>query len=313
LYRNALSRRLLNKKSVSNDSERGFISKLKSQCGGPYTAKLEGMLNDFLLADEMNKEFEPSYVLWKGTQQRQLIPEGLSFDVQVLSSGHWPSQQHREALLPPELEACKMKFNEWYHTIHNHRTLKWMLNLGEGIVTAKIGDRTYDIQVTTLQTIILRIFDNTLESLSFTHIQQRAGITEVDVLKRLLHSLSCQKFKILLKSSSGKNVSPSDTFKVNFDFTSPLKKFRIPMAVLEDVEAVKTVQVERGTTIDAAIVRIMKSRKVINHNVLVGELLSQLCFFTPDPKAIKQRIESLIDREYMKRDLNDNKTYHYLP
>jgi hypothetical protein len=85
------------------------------------------------------------------------------------------------------------------------------------------------------------------------------------------------------------------------------------MAVLEDVEAVKTVQVERGTTIDAAIVRIMKSRKVINHNVLVGELLSQLSFFALDPKAIKKRIESLIDREYMKRDLNDNKIYHYLP
>jgi hypothetical protein len=85
------------------------------------------------------------------------------------------------------------------------------------------------------------------------------------------------------------------------------------MAVLDDVEAVKTVQVERGTTIDAAIVRIMKSRKVINHNVLVGELLSHLSFFAPDPKAIKKRIESLIDREYMKRDLNDNKTYHYLP
>jgi hypothetical protein len=88
LYRNALSRRLLNKKSVSNDSERGFISKLKAQCGGPYTAKLEGMLNDFLLADEMNKDFEPSYIVWKGAQDKgapdwSLIPEGLSFDVQV--------------------------------------------------------------------------------------------------------------------------------------------------------------------------------------------------------------------------------------
>jgi hypothetical protein len=70
---------------VSNDSERGFISKLKAQCGGPYTAKLEGMLNDFLLADEMNKDFEPSYIEWRGAQDRSLIPEGLSFDVQVKS------------------------------------------------------------------------------------------------------------------------------------------------------------------------------------------------------------------------------------
>jgi hypothetical protein len=56
-----------------------------------------------------------------------------------------------------------------------------MLNLGEGIITAQIGSRTYDIQVSTLQTIVLRIFDNTVESLSFTQIQQRAGVSEVDV------------------------------------------------------------------------------------------------------------------------------------
>jgi hypothetical protein len=56
-----------------------------------------------------------------------------------------------------------------------------MLNLGEGIITAQIGSRTYDIQVSTLQTIVLRIFDNNFESLSFTQIQQRVGVSEVDV------------------------------------------------------------------------------------------------------------------------------------
>ena len=53
--------------------------------------------------------------------------------------------------------------------------------------------------------------------------------------------------------------------------------------------------------IDAAIVRVMKTRKSLSHKLLVAELLSQLKF----PMAqsdLKKRIESLIDREYLERD-----------
>ncbi len=35
-------------------------------------------------------------------------------------------------------------------------------------------------------------------------------------------------------------------------------------------------------------------------------------YFQPDPRAIKQRIEDLITREYMKRDEESANTYHYL-
>ena len=85
------------------------------------------------------------------------------------------------------------------------------------------------------------------------------------------------------------------------------------MALLEDVEPVKHIEIERGTTIDAAIVRIMKSRKIISHVLLVAEILDHLSFFIPDPKQIKQRIEMLIEKEYLKRDAKDVKTYHYMP
>ena len=85
------------------------------------------------------------------------------------------------------------------------------------------------------------------------------------------------------------------------------------MASLEDVEPAKSIAVERGTTIDAAIVRIMKSRKILSHVNLVGEILKHLNFFIPDPKQIKQRIEMLIEKEYLMRDDTDNKLYCYVP
>ena len=53
--------------------------------------------------------------------------------------------------------------------------------------------------------------------------------------------------------------------------------------------------------IDAAIVRIMKTRKTLSHKLLVNELVVQLKF--PIKGAdLKKRIESLIDREYLERD-----------
>lgn len=55
----------------------------------------------------------------------------------------------------------------------------------------------------------------------------------------------------------------------------------------------------------------MKSRKSLNHNALIGELLSQLKF--PARTAdLKKRIESLIEREYLARDKDDSSVYIYL-
>ena len=47
--------------------------------------------------------------------------------------------------------------------------------------------------------------------------------------------------------------------------------------------------------------------------VLVPEVLEQLRHrFKPDVKVIKERIEHLIEREYIERDSKDRSMYHYL-
>ena len=56
--------------------------------------------------------------------------------------------------------------------------------------------------------------------------------------------------------------------------------------------------------IDAAVVRIMKTRKQLSHKLLVGELMVQLKFPVRNTD-LKKRIESLIDREYLERNRSD--------
>ena len=60
---------------------------------------------------------------------------------------------------------------------------------------------------------------------------------------------------------------------------------------------------DRRHAVDAAIVRIMKSRKTLQHQQLTLECVQQLQrMFKPDFKLIKKRIEDLVQREYLERD-----------
>lgn len=61
---------------------------------------------------------------------------------------------------------------------------------------------------------------------------------------------------------------------------------------------------DRQYQIDAALVRIMKTRKSLSHKLLVAEALQQLKFPLKG-SDLKKRIESLIDREYLARDAAD--------
>jgi hypothetical protein len=79
----------------------------------------------------------------------------------------------------------------------------------------------------------------------------------------------------------------------------------------EDVS--KKVLEERKINIDATIVRVMKSRKELDHKTLVNEVILILAArFAPKPAIIKKQIESLIAREYLERTGEGSSAYRYL-
>lgn len=81
----------------------------------------------------------------------------------------------------------------------------------------------------------------------------------------------------------------------------------------EKQETRQKVEEDRKPQIEAAIVRIMKARRNLDHNSIISEVTRQLASrFNPNPSVIKKRIESLIEREFIERDQNDRRLYRYL-
>jgi len=70
---------------------------------------------------------------------------------------------------------------------------------------------------------------------------------------------------------------------------------------------------DRRHMVEAAVVKVMKTRRRMDHNTLVVETSKILVQkFNPDPVMIKKRIESLIEREYLERDTEDRRYYKYI-
>ncbi|KAL0487294.1 hypothetical protein AKO1_012194 [Acrasis kona] len=70
---------------------------------------------------------------------------------------------------------------------------------------------------------------------------------------------------------------------------------------------------DRKPIIEAAIVKIMKSRKTMYDDQLIESVVAILRpTFVPSPIEIKKRVESLVEREFLERDEKEQSLFRYL-
>lgn len=67
---------------------------------------------------------------------------------------------------------------------------------------------------------------NLSDRLSYAEIMSQLNLTDDDVV-RLLHSLSCAKYKILKKEPSTKAITPTDVFEFNSKFTDKMRRIKV--------------------------------------------------------------------------------------
>ncbi|XP_073255357.1 cullin-3-like isoform X3 [Porites lutea] len=300
-YKQHLAKRLLLGKSISDDSEKNMISKLKTECGCQFTSKLEGMFKDMSLSQSTNDEFR------QHISNNQINLMGVDLVVRVLTTGFWPTQSSSpKCSIPPQAQHAFDCFKRFYLGCHSGRQLTLQPQLGTAELNAtfppskKEGGpaeiRRHIFQVSSYQMCVLMLF-NRQERWTYEEISQHTEIPERD-LNRALQSLACGKAtqRVLTKDPKGKDI-----FLAKGEMEPERKETRTK------------VDEDRKHEIEAAIVRIMKARKKRPHNLLVAEVTEQLkARFMPSPQVIKKRIEGLIEREYLARTPEDRKVYVYV-
>ncbi|KAI3437587.1 hypothetical protein D9Q98_000040 [Chlorella vulgaris] len=304
-YRKKLARRLLHSTSASEDHEKGVLTRLKQQCGAQFTSKMEGMVSDLQLAKEREKNFEE----WR---ERKSLGGGMDMNVTVLTTGFWPTYKQLELGLPDVMMQGVEQYTQYFDESTNKtRRLSWQFTNGTVHVKATY-DKSYELIIMPLQAAVLLPFNDS-ELMSYGDLKELTKLPDED-LTRCLASLTLSKYKLLAKEGGGKGISPSDSFRINAKFTDRMRRIRVPLPPVDDRKKVQEdVDKDRKHAIEAAIVRIMKSRKALKHQQLLVEVVQQLQrMFAPDVKVIKRAIDSLIERDYLERDANDQQLYKYL-
>lgn len=126
------------------------------------------------------------------------------------------------------------------------------------------------------------------------------------------------KAKVLLLRD-GENVGEKgSSYALNQDFKSKKVRINLNMQMkmeqkAETDETHKTIEEDRMFVMQAAIVRIMKTRKVMKHVALIDEVITQLqSRFKPKVPAIKKCIDVLLEKEYIERVENQKDMYSYV-
>ncbi|CAF0864931.1 unnamed protein product [Rotaria sordida] len=318
-YGRLLAKRLVEQLSASDDYEESLISKLKATCGFEYASKLQRMFQDIRLSTSLLKEYEADC---KDHHSIKIF----DFSVMVLTSNSWPFTVPSTFNLPIELKSTLNDFEVFYLKKFNGRQLKCLLQYSKGELQTLYTKPKYILQVSTYQMTVLLLF-NEFKNMTF---QKMLDTTQIDpesftqILVSLLKSkvLTCAGINAdtLNENLNESGITMNSIIEVNQNFHSNKIKINIIKPIgsaapnpIDSKPIYASVIEDRKIVIQAAVVRIMKTRQQLKHALLVQEVIEQLSSrFKPEIPMIKQCIDLLLEKEYLERDSNERDVFRYL-
>ncbi|CAE6463983.1 unnamed protein product [Rhizoctonia solani] len=292
IYRVKLSRRLIYGLSDSSENEAYMISKLKETCGFGYAAKLQRMLIDTRLSKDLTIQFNERMAVTHDSTDLEV-----AFKAMILGPNFWPlGAPSHNLVIPGDILPTYELFQLFYRNKHSGRKLAWLWSYSENELGTNYLNRKYILLTSSHQMAVL-IQYNTSDTLHLDELVTATGIPK-DSLTQVLTILT--KAKILINNEANR-------YDLNTDFKSKKIRLKLNQPIKteierESIDSLKSVNEDRKYVIQAAIVRIMKTRQMMSNQALVQEVASQISSrFVPKSADIKKAIDKLLEKEYIER------------
>uniref|UniRef100_A0A8C3BPM1 Cullin-2 n=1 Tax=Cairina moschata TaxID=8855 RepID=A0A8C3BPM1_CAIMO len=295
---------------------------LKKSAKGMTENEVEDKLTSFITVFKYIDDKDVFQKFYARMLAKRLI-HGLSMSmdseeamINKLKAGAWPLTQAPSSTfaIPQELEKSVQMFELFYSQHFSGRKLTWLHYLCTGEVKMNYLCKPYVAMVTTYQMAVLLAFNNS-ETVSYKELQDSTQMNEKELTKTIKSLLDV---KMINHDSDKEDVEAESTFSLNMNFSSKRTKFKITTSMQKDTpqemeQTRSAVDEDRKMYLQAAIVRIMKARKVLRHNALIQEVISQSrARFNPSISMIKKCIEVLIDKQYIERSQASADEYSYV-
>jgi len=108
------------------------------------------MFNDMRISRETRDKYK--------TYKRQNDVGGIDMDVDVLTTGYWPSQNVPPCTLPPQVQEAIDTFSAYYLERHTGRKLSWQTSAGAAEIRGTFGNNRHELCVTTYQVSLSLIY-----------------------------------------------------------------------------------------------------------------------------------------------------------
>ncbi|VDO98059.1 unnamed protein product [Soboliphyme baturini] len=309
-YSRMLAQRLIHSLSVSMYAEESMIGKLKHVCGYEFTSKFQRMFTDVGVSKELTGRF-----LNMLEDKNETLDVG--FQVLVLQVGFVFALCGRpclafmfslftgRCLAAVRTHESRLSIREYGKLVWLHltgRKITWLYNLSTADLKLNYLPRSYTVTVTLYQLSVLLHF-NDGDTATMEDFKTITQVTD-ESLERHLRCLV--DTKLLLCDVRTMQVKSVRCFSIS------VCRLAVRLTATECEHVGNTVQQDRKYFLECAVVRIMKSSKLLKHNQLVQEVIQQARpRFVPEVHLIKKVIEQLIEKQYLKRTENSDE-YAYL-
>ncbi|KAI6215273.1 hypothetical protein M3Y94_00366500 [Aphelenchoides besseyi] len=313
IYQRLFSTRLLSKFTSSMEMESLMIEKLREACGHDYTNKLVRMYTDYENSKQLTEEF---YKQHDNCEQKHSREDEFT----VIQTCAWPiscsrDDQHMSSFVVPTWISPADCFKKFYEEKYNGRILNFAYHVSTADVGVNVGQRNCTVTMTLPQVVLLLNYQSE-NQFTIGQLAEGSGLsfeTTCNCLKALID------FKILHVKAARSAYTPETSVEINLEFQAQRSRVHLQPPIINSrtqegnpVPTHRETLQDRKVAVECAIVRAMKTQKVLHHRELIESVLMMTkSRFVPEISFLKTCIEGLIDKHFIQRTDNVDE-YEYL-